>query len=84
MRKVHDQVSGGWGANHTPRMQHRSDTWGTPDALAVLWRVQAEFLEAALQAADAEHGGIEPYLRHGLGLTAAAMDQLAAKYLAGP
>ena len=54
------------------------------DALAVLWRVQAEFLEAALRAVDAEHGGIEPYLRHRLGLTAAALDQLAAKYLAGP
>jgi protein-tyrosine phosphatase len=51
------------------------------EALAVLWRVQEGFLEAALQTVDAEHGGIEPYLSRKLGLGAAALQTLRARYL---
>lgn len=61
-----------------PPMPH-NDT--PPEALAVLWRVQDAFLDAALQVIDTEHGGIHPYLRHHLGLSEAALDALAARYL---
>ena len=36
-------------------------------ALALLWRVQQGFLDAALHAVDTDHGGIEKYLRGCLG-----------------
>jgi protein-tyrosine phosphatase len=52
------------------------------EALAVLWRVQQGFLDAALQAVDADHGGVERYLGERLGLSRAALDALAARYLA--
>jgi protein-tyrosine phosphatase len=51
------------------------------EALAVLWRVQEGFLDAALHAMEVDHGGIEPYLRQRLGLSSAALDTLATRYL---
>lgn len=57
----------------------RSDT--PAEALAVLWRVQAGFLDAALQVVDVEHGGVDRYLHRRLGLGPAALDALAARYL---
>ena len=51
------------------------------EALAVLWRVREEFLDAALQAIDAEAGGLQTYLTQRLGLTPAARNALAARYL---
>lgn len=53
-----------------------------PEALAVLWRVQPPFLDAALGAIDADHGSVDRYLRQRLGLSPAALDGLAARYLA--
>jgi len=52
-----------------------------PEALAVLWRVQQGFLDAALHAVDADHGGIERYLARRLRLSRAALDELARRYL---
>lgn len=54
------------------------------EAMAVLWRVQQDFLDAALQAVDADHGGVEPYLQQRLGLSAAALKALAHRYLVEP
>jgi protein-tyrosine phosphatase len=51
------------------------------EALAVLWRVEAGFLEAALRVVDEDHGGIERYLGQRLGLGRAALDTLARRYL---
>lgn len=51
------------------------------DAMAVLWCVQEDFLAAALHAVDADHGGVERYLHRRLGLSPAALEALAAKYL---
>ena len=51
------------------------------DALAVLWRVQQGFLDAALHVVDADHGGVERYLQHRLGLSRTALGELAARYL---
>jgi len=61
-----------------PPMPH-SDT--PPEVLAVLWRVQQGFLDAALQAVDHDQGGIDRYLRQRLGLGDAALARLAALYL---
>ena len=59
-----------------------SNSTDTPaDVLAVLWRVQAGFLEAALQVIEADHGGIDRYLAQRLGLSPAAMATLATRYL---
>jgi len=61
-----------------PPMPHSSTPEG---ALAVLWRVQTGFLDAALHSVDVDHGGVERYLLERLGLTNAALDALAARYL---
>lgn len=58
-------------------------TSGTPpEVLAVLWRVQEDFLNTALDAIDAQDGGMAGFLRQRIGLDAAALDLLAARYLA--
>lgn len=54
------------------------------DVLEVLWRVDEGFLDAALHALDADQGGIDRYLGQRLGLTRAARDTLAARYLEAP
>ncbi len=51
------------------------------DALAVVWQVQDGFLHAALRAIDDDHGGVDRYLERRLGLSRAARDALAARYL---
>ena len=62
--------------------------WGdaqtTPPGLQVLWRVQEDFLEAALHGVETEYGGIAPYLQRVLGLNAAAQQRLASLYLQAP
>lgn len=56
-----------------------------PEAvLQVLWRVQQEFLDAALHAVDADYGGLQAYLRTQMGLTHTAQARLEALYLAHP
>ena len=58
-------------------------TSGTPpEVLAVLWRVEEDFLNTALDAIDAQDGGMAGFLRQRIGLDAAALDLLAARYLA--
>lgn len=51
------------------------------EVLAVLWRVQAEFLEAALHGVEVEYGGVSPYMERVLGINATAQERLAALYL---
>ena len=51
------------------------------EALEVLWRVEEGFLQTALDALDAEHGGVEVYLEQRLGLGPAARRHLAERYL---
>lgn len=57
----------------------RSET--PAEVLAVLWRVEQGFLDAALEIIDADYGGIEPFLRQRIGLSQAALDTLAVRYL---
>jgi protein-tyrosine phosphatase len=51
------------------------------DVLEVLWRVQAPFLDSALDLVEREHGGMDRYLAEVLGMDRAARAQLAARYL---
>ena len=52
-----------------------------PEVLEVLWRVQEDFLEAALLTVDSDFGGIESYLSNQIGLAAAQRSRLLALYL---
>lgn len=52
-----------------------------PEAVAVLWGVQEDFLAAALHAVDNDHGGVERYLAERLNLTPAARQALRERYL---
>lgn len=57
--------------------------WGLePEVARVLWRVQPEFLQAAFEAVDRDHGGVQAYLREGLGLGPEQRRELQARYLA--
>ena len=51
------------------------------EVLAVLWRVQEDFLNAALHKVDTEFGGEQAYLVDVLGVDAAAQRELAVRYL---
>lgn len=51
------------------------------EAWAVLWRVQAGFLQAALDAIDADHGGFERYLAQRLDMGPSAIVALQSRYL---
>ena len=51
------------------------------EALAVLWRVQPGFLDAALQLIDTQHGGLTRYLDQRMGLNGSALALLAQRYL---
>lgn len=51
------------------------------EVLDVLWRVQEDFLGAALQAVEADYGGLPRYLAQALGVGAKEQARLAALYL---
>ena len=51
------------------------------EALAVLWRVQQGFLEAAFEAVETDYGDVSGYLLQGLGIDATARRRLAEFYL---
>ncbi|MEY2617264.1 MAG: hypothetical protein RL522_266 [Pseudomonadota bacterium] len=52
-----------------------------PEVAAVLWGVQAEFLEAAFEAVEKDHGSLDVYLREAMGLGDAEHQHLRALYL---
>jgi len=52
-----------------------------PEVLSVLWQVRPEFLNAAFEAVDEDHGGLEGYFREGLGLREAERERLRTLYL---
>ena len=52
-----------------------------PDVMAVVWRVQAGYLQAAFQAIDSDFGSMAQYLELRLGLTPQALDRLRQTYL---
>ncbi|MBS0316045.1 MAG: tyrosine-protein phosphatase [Proteobacteria bacterium] len=54
------------------------------EVVQVLWRVQREFLDAALHAVDADWGGIDRYLSEALRIDAVRRSRLAELYLRRP
>jgi protein-tyrosine phosphatase len=52
-----------------------------PHAVKVLWGVRPEFLQAAFDEIDARWGGLQAYLREGLGLREAERARLRELYL---
>jgi len=60
------------------------DARAPQEVLNVLWRVQQEFLEAALQAVDHDHGGVDRYLARQLGVRAPERQRLSELYLHAP
>ena len=52
-----------------------------PEVMNVLWRVQANFLEAAFEVVEADFGSVPRYLKEALGLDAQAQERLVALYL---
>ena len=67
--------------NDLYRMPHHTDGRTSPDVLKVLWRVQADFLEAALDAVAHDHGGVDQYLARALGVGAMERQRLQTLYL---
>lgn len=51
------------------------------EVMNVLWRVQANFLEAAFEVVEADFGSVPRYLNEALGVDAPAQARLAALYL---
>ena len=51
------------------------------EVMSVLWRVQANFLEAAFEVVEADFGSIPRYLKVALGVDAQAQERLMALYL---
>ena len=70
--------------NELFQMPRTSGNLAPQEVLDVLWRVQADFLEAALQAVQADYGGIDLYLEKALGVGSAQRKRLAALYLQAP
>jgi protein-tyrosine phosphatase len=64
---------------YRPPPMPSSDT--PAEVLAVLWKVQSDFLDAALQVVDTDQGGLESYFSRRLGLSATARQALLARYL---
>ena len=55
--------------NQLYRRDARLEGQGHPHVMKVLWQVQPEFLHAAFEAVDAQHGGMRDYLHGAIGLT---------------
>ncbi len=55
-----------------PRLEGK----GHPHVMKVLWQVQPEFLQAAFEAVDAQHGGMRDYLHGAIGLSPQELTEL--------
>ena len=64
------------------RLKPKSEWRGlAPEVASVLYRVQPEFIDAAFEAVERDYGGVESYLRDGLGLGVAERERLRELYL---
>lgn len=63
------------------RMPEATDDRVPPEVLRVLWRVQEDFLQAALDGIEQDFGGVDAYLERALRLGAAQRAQLEHSYL---
>ena len=63
------------------RMPVNPESLLSQEVLQVLWRVQEEFLDAALQAVDDDYSGLERYMQTALGVGAPERERLVELYL---
>jgi protein-tyrosine phosphatase len=54
----------------------RLEGQGHPHVMKVLWQVQPEFLQAAFDAVDTQHGGMQDYLHGAIGLSPQELAEL--------
>ena len=55
--------------NQLYKRDARMEGQGHPHVMKVLWQVQPEFLQAAFDAVDSQHGGMRDYLHGAVGLS---------------
>ena len=67
--------------NELFRMPATVSGFAPQEVLEVLWRVQEDFLNAALKTVDADFGGVPAYLEHKLRVGPQQQQRLAALYL---
>lgn len=70
--------------NQLYRRDHSIEGKGHPHVLKVLWQVQPEFLHAALDLIEHQHGGMQNYLRGPVGLQEHDLLSLQELLLASP
>jgi protein-tyrosine phosphatase len=62
--------------NQLYKRDNRLEGSGHPHVMKVLWQVQPEFLHAAFDAVDAQHGGMQDYLHGAIGLSPQELAEL--------
>jgi len=62
--------------NQLYRRDPRMEGNGHPHVMKVLWQVQPEFLHAAFDAVDTQHGGMQNYLHGAIGLSTQELAEL--------
>ena len=62
--------------NQLYKRDHRIEGQGHPHVMKVLWQVQPEFLHAAFDAVDTQHGGMQDYLQGAIGLSPQELAEL--------
>ncbi len=62
--------------NQLYKRDARLEGHGHPHVMKVLWQVQPEFLHAAFEAVDAQHGGMTDYLQGAIGLSPQELAEL--------
>ena len=62
--------------NQLYKRDNRLEGSGHPHVMKVLWQVQPEFLQAAFDAVDAQHGGMREYLHGAIGLSPQELAEL--------
>ncbi len=67
--------------NQLYKRDARLEGQGHPHVMKVLWQVQPEFLHAAFEAVDAQHGGMRDYLHGAIGLSPQELAELQRRLL---
>lgn len=62
--------------NQLYKRDARLEGLGHPHVMKVLWQVQPEFLHAAFEAVDEQHGGMQNYLHGAIGLSTQELAEL--------
>jgi protein-tyrosine phosphatase len=68
--------------NQLYKRDTRLEGQGHPHVMKVLWQVQPEFLHAAFEAVDTQHGGMRDYLHGAIGLSPQELVELQRLLLA--